>query len=73
MKHTIIHWMMPIRKSIVALQKVLKISTAMTAEDVYNAVSVMDKTQIAKLARSLVSEITVNNATISKTDTAQQQ
>lgn len=52
-----------------ALQKVLKISTAMTAEDVYNAVSVMDKTQIAKLARSLVSEITVNNATISKKDT----
>lgn len=52
-----------------ALKKVLKINTAMTAEDVYNAVSIMDKTQIAELARNLVSDITVNNATTSKTAT----
>ena len=47
-----------------ALKTVLKIESAqMTAEDVYNSVKSMDKEQLKGLARDLVSQIGVGNAT----------
>lgn len=50
-----------------ALKKVLKIQSEMTAEDVYNKVNIMKTTERAALARNLVSEIGVGNATTSVT------